>query len=102
MFKHKPYQFMNQAIRPPNENYRMITGPQIRAARGLMDWSQKDLATRTGLGMTTTTRMETLGPERSSGENIEKVLKTFAEVGIEFLDAGEHGAGLRFRDPPED
>lgn len=78
----------------------MLKANQIRAARALLNWSQGELVTRTGLSLTTIRRMEDdkIGPERSSAGNVDTVTRTLEEAGIAFITAGEHkdgGAGVR-------
>lgn len=78
----------------------MLKANQIRAARALLNWSQGELVTRTGLSLTTIRRMEDdkIGPERSSAGNVATVTKTLEDAGIAFIAAGEEkagGAGVR-------
>jgi transcriptional regulator with XRE-family HTH domain len=62
----------------------MITGRQIRAARGLLEWKVEDLASRTGL-----TRMTIAKIEAEAVQPQERTLATVVEVfdknGVEFL-----------------
>lgn len=79
----------------------MITAGQVRAARGLLDWSQSKLATATKLSVQTIKRMEGVrGPEGSTPANVEAVRRVFEEAGIVFLKSSEKtdgGAGVRFK-----
>lgn len=61
---------------------------QIRAARGLLDWSQKDLAERAGISKTTIINIEKgVSPlEGLRGDTFHKILNTFNNAGIDFLD----------------
>ncbi len=74
---------------------------QIRAARALLNWSQKELVEKTGLSLTTIRRMEDdeIGPARSSAGNGTTVQKTFEDAGVVFIDDGQGsengGAGVR-------
>ena len=81
-----------------NEN---LTASQIRAARGLLDWSQPQLAEAAKLSLPTIRRMEgPLGPGRSTAANIEAVRRAFEESGVVFVESGEvssGGQGVRFK-----
>ena len=79
----------------------MIISEQLRAARGLVGWSQSALAKASGLALSTIKRMEgDRGPLRSSAENVLKVQQALENVGVAFIDAGnELGPGVRLRKP---
>jgi transcriptional regulator with XRE-family HTH domain len=66
----------------------LITADQIRAARALKNWSQTDLAERTGLAVPTIANIE-LGKQMPGKNTIEKIIASFESAGIEFL--GETG-----------
>jgi hypothetical protein len=76
-------------------SYRHLTAAQMRAARGLLDWNQADLAKASGVALSTVKRMESVGPERSSVENIDKVSTALEEGGVTFTNGGEPGVKLR-------
>ncbi len=63
----------------------LITADQIRAARGLINWSQTDLAHRTGLAVPTIANIE-LGKQIPGKGTIEKIIDAFALGGIVFLE----------------
>jgi transcriptional regulator with XRE-family HTH domain len=72
---------------------------QLRAARGLLGWSQSELAARAGLSLPTVKRLEgDFGP-RVSDEAQVKLQKAIEAAGIEFLDENGAGFGVRFRKP---
>ncbi len=76
----------------------MITNAQLRAARGLLGWSQAHLAEDSGLGIATVKRMEgERGPLRSSAENVLKVKQALEDAGVIFIDADEEGPGVRLK-----
>lgn len=77
----------------------MIKGSQIRAARGLLDWTQKELSEESGLSLTTIKRMETLGTGRSSGDNLAAVQKALESAGVQFIAENGGGAGVRMAKP---
>jgi predicted transcriptional regulator len=74
----------------------MITPEQCRAARGLLDWSQKDLADRAGVGTVTIHQLEAAvsQPRRST---LEVVRRAFEKAGVEFIDENGSGVGVRLR-----
>ena len=85
----------------------MLTSAQVRAARALLDWSQRDLAAKSKLSVPTIKRMEgAMGPERSTEANVDAVRRALEGAGVEdgrILRAGGKRDGLRFagevRDP---
>jgi predicted transcriptional regulator len=87
-------------MRAENNNL-MLTAEQIRAARGLLDWSQPQLAEAAKLSLPTVRRMEgPIGPGRSTVANVEAIRRAFEDAGVVFLGAGESssgGLGVRFK-----
>ena len=76
----------------------MIISEQLRAARGLVGWSQSALAKASGLALSTIKRMEgDRGPLRSSAENVLKVQQALEGAGVIFIDADDDGPGVRLR-----
>ncbi len=76
----------------------MITSAQIRAARGLLDWSRKDLADHSGVSFASMMRLESFdGVPSSNVRTLEAVKKAFEEAGIEFIGTPQSGAGVRWR-----
>ena len=83
----------------------MIFNVQLRAARGLIDWSQQDLAVTAGVGFSTIRRMERgTGPVRGTAENVWKVQGALEDAGVVFIDAEEDGdgPGVRLKGRGED
>ena len=74
----------------------MITPQQCRAARGLLDWSQADLAEKARVGIVTVRQFEAdaHNPRRATIEVIKRALE-FA--GVEFIDENGGGSGVRLR-----
>lgn len=61
----------------------LITPDQIRAARALKNWSQTELADRTGLAVPTIANIE--AGKQSPGKNtLEKIVRAFESADIEF------------------
>ncbi|WP_425405860.1 helix-turn-helix domain-containing protein [Hwanghaeella sp.] len=75
----------------------MLNAAQIRAARGLIQWSQEDLAREAGVSRPTIKRMESQGPENSSAGNVDRVQKALEAAGVEFIAENGGGAGVRLR-----
>lgn len=79
----------------------MLIAAQIRAARALLDWSQRQLAEKSKLSVPTIKRMEgAMGPERSTDANVEAVRRALEGAGIVFLDPKQNkdgGAGVRLK-----
>lgn len=72
----------------------MITGAQIRMARGYTRLSVKGLAEISGVAESTIKRMEmSEGAPSSSGTNLDKVQTALESQGIQFLDGGQVATG---------
>lgn len=67
----------------------MITSAQIRAARGLLQMSQQDLAAAAGVHVATIARLEKM-PGRLKGmiETVESVEAALRSKGIQFVEGG--------------
>jgi transcriptional regulator with XRE-family HTH domain len=75
----------------------MLTIEQLRAARGLLGWSQSKLAVRAGLSLPTVKRVEAdLGP-RVSDEARNKLQRALESAGVDFIDENGGGPGVRLR-----
>ena len=79
----------------------MIHPTQIRAARGLVGLSQKDLATRAKIGLATLQRIEAANTAlRGNIQTADKLRRALETAGIVFIDQdGNNGPGVRLRDP---
>ena len=76
----------------------MITGAQIRMARGYLRWSAKELADKAGVAESTIKRMEQdEGFPVARGSNIEAVYKTLMNAGILLVPENGGGVGVRIR-----
>lgn len=74
----------------------MITSCQIRAARALVNWSARELAEKSGLGVATIRRMELAdGVPSSNAQTLDLVRKVMESVGVEFIGSPEDGPGVR-------
>ena len=76
----------------------MISSAQCRAARGLLDWSQQELAERAGVGVVTVRHLEAnlRQPRRAT---LAVVRRCFESAGVEFIDRNGGGPGARLREP---
>jgi transcriptional regulator with XRE-family HTH domain len=75
----------------------VLTIEQLRAARGLLGWSQTKLAQRAGLSLPTVRRLEAgLGP-RVSDEARSKIQRTLELAGVDFIEENGGGPGVRLR-----
>lgn len=73
-----------------------ITGNQLRAARALRGWQQRDLAEAAGIGIATIERMEASGPAviESRDTTIAKVIGALEGAGVTFT-GGELSLGVK-------
>lgn len=64
-----------------------VTSAQIRGARGLLNWSVRELAERSGVHRNTITNIET---GKSGGEvsSLTAIRSALEEAGVEFLEGG--------------
>ena len=77
----------------------MITGAQIRAARGLLGWSAREAAERSGLSLPTIQRLEKdagVSPT-AQARTFADLKRAFEEAGVEFIGSPENGPGVRFK-----
>ena len=75
--------------------WRMINTAQIRAARGLLKWTQATLASRAALSTVTLNMIEndTVRPRERTLASIKAALEG---GGVEFLDEDGFGVGVKF------
>lgn len=77
----------------------MISAWQIRAARGALRWSARDLAQRSGLSWTTIQRIENADSGTPGLVTTLTAIRSALEgAGIVFLDDDGTGRGIRFDD----
>jgi transcriptional regulator with XRE-family HTH domain len=79
----------------------VIHPSQIRAARGLLDISQIDLARRSKVGIATIKRIENSTEAlRVTVQVLLRIQRALESAGIVFIDQdGERGPGVRLRQP---
>ena len=75
----------------------MITPAQCRAARGLLDWTQQELADKAQVGVVTIRQLEAaiVTPRRAT---LDVIQRAFELAGVEFIDENGGGRGARFRE----
>ena len=71
----------------------MVTGAQLRAARGLLNWTVRDLAARSGVHRNTVTRIET--EATGQGHAITALVQTLEAAGVIAENGG--GPGVRLK-----
>lgn len=82
----------------------MITGSQLRAARGLLGITQRTLAERAGVSLPTVQRMEaSRGNVRGIVDTLTRIVATLDEMGVELLGentvSSSGGRGVRLKPP---
>ena len=82
----------------------MITPAQCRAARGLLGWTQKDLARRCTMSMRTIITFE-MSKTTPTPLNMKTLQEKLEEGGVEFIDMVDdaHKEGVRLKwgyEPP--
>ena len=76
----------------------MITSDQIRAARGMLEWTRADLAEKSGVGFSSMQRLESAnGVPGAQFKTLEAIKEAFEKAGVEFVGTPESGAGVRWR-----
>jgi transcriptional regulator with XRE-family HTH domain len=74
----------------------LILSEQIKAARSLLDWDQKELATRAGVGITTVKRLEARsGVVGGTMDTVVRLKSALEAAGIEFIGGTGDGPGVR-------
>jgi predicted transcriptional regulator len=74
----------------------MLQVRQIKAARSLLGWEQFELATRSGVAISTIRRLEGLkGPIACHVDTITKIQQAFESAGITFIAGRNVGVYLR-------
>jgi transcriptional regulator with XRE-family HTH domain len=76
-----------------------ISSALLRAGRGLLGWSQSDLAEHAGLSLPTVKRVETDLGIRVSEEARSRLRTALEQAGVEFIPENGGGAGVRLKKP---
>jgi predicted transcriptional regulator len=76
----------------------MITVRQMKAARALLAWSQRDLAEASGVSEPTIARLESENGEVGGRpETGQKLVAALEKAGVEFIGAESEGLGVKMR-----
>ena len=77
----------------------MLTSEQLRAARALLRWEQKDLAEASAVSLPTIKRLEAKpGPLGAYAMTVNALRRALEEAGIEFIPENGGGPGVRLRE----
>jgi transcriptional regulator with XRE-family HTH domain len=75
-----------------------MNSQQCRAARGLLQWSQRQLADASGVGLSTVAEFEIDRREPRDG-NLTTIRRALEDAGVEFIPAKSgKGVGVRLRE----
>ena len=73
-----------------------LTSEQVRAARMLLRWEQRDLAEASGVSLPSIKRLETQPGQLSAQERtLEAITRALEKAGIEFIPENGGGSGVR-------
>ena len=76
-----------------------VTTRQIKAARALLDWSQAELASASGLSVPTIKRIESKpGDVGGRADTAARVVSALEAAGAEFIPENGGGVGVRLRE----
>jgi predicted transcriptional regulator len=74
----------------------IISAAQLRAARGLLNWSRRELAARAQVGTRTVARIED-GDVRAQKGTMDALQATLESAGVVLIPENGGGAGVRLR-----
>ena len=75
-----------------------LTSEQMLAARGLLRWSQQDLAEASKVSLSTIKRLEGRpGPVEANATTVEALRRALETAGVQFIPENGGGAGVRLR-----
>lgn len=76
----------------------MLTSAQIRAARGLLNWSAADLAEKVSAARQTIQRLEqSEGVPPSRTQTLMDIKATFEAAGVEFIGTPDNDPGVKLK-----
>ena len=78
-------------------NSFLVSAAQMRAARGLLGWSQATLARAAAMSEPTVKRFETERGARVSADAVTKLRAALETAGVEFIAENGGGPGVRLR-----
>lgn len=75
-----------------------ISSEQVRAARALIRWEQKDLADASDVSLPTIKRLEVQpGSLAAQGRTVDAIRRALETAGVIFVDENGEGPGVRLR-----
>ena len=74
----------------------MLTSSQCRAARGLLDWTQQQLADAARIGVATVRLFESQQADARHA-TLAMLQQALERAGVEFIDENGGGPGVRLR-----
>lgn len=78
----------------------LLTAEQLRAARGLLRWEQKDVAKASGVSVPTIKRLEAgSGPLRAYASTVNALERALETAGVVLIPQNGGGPGVRLRKP---
>jgi transcriptional regulator with XRE-family HTH domain len=78
-----------------------ISVVHLRAAKGLLDWTDADLAEKSGVSFVTISNWVT-GKHRPTKSTKERIRKAFEDAGVQFLNGGRPGVRMSGATPGDD
>lgn len=80
----------------------MLTGAQIRMARGYLNWSVAKLEEMSGVSATTIKRMEkSEGIPKTMADKLVDIRRVFEGAGLDFIPENGGAAGVRPKQKPQ-
>lgn len=73
-----------------------VTSAQIRGARGLLNWSVRDLSEVAGIHRNTITNIET-GKSGGDSATMERIIAALEAAGVIFVAENGEGPGVRLK-----
>jgi transcriptional regulator with XRE-family HTH domain len=68
---------------------------QIRAARGLLDWTREQLAEASGVSLRTLVSIEAAKIARPQRRTMQAIARALSAAGVEFIPPNGGGPGVR-------
>ena len=79
-----------------------ITSEQVRAARALLRWEQRNLAEASSVSLASIKRLETRpGTLAAQARTVDAIRRALEAVGVEFTNGDEPGVKLKRRGEPD-
>ena len=83
------------------ERLAMLSSEVVRAARALLRWEQRELASASGVSLPTIKRLEAKpGTMGAHGPTLAAIRRALEEAGVQFIAENGGGPGVRLRQPP--